>query len=164
MNIEPIADADLPALLALNNANAAMLSWLDHGRLQAMLRRSVFARQVRLAQALILAFDQDSGYDGLYFGWFKQRYERFIYVDRIVVEASSGRKGLARALYTELFAYAKSAGYGIIGCEIYRNPPNLKSDAFHTALGFNEVGQHNVNGQTKARYLMRQFVDTKSPA
>ncbi len=155
MKIELIADADVPALLALNNANVQMLSWLGQGRLKAMLHRSVFARQVRPAQALIIAFDQDSGYDGLYFGWFKQRYERFIYVDRIVVDALSGRKGLARALYEELFAHAQSSGYGTIGCEVYRNPPNPKSDGFHAALGFNEVGQHDVSGQVKARYLMR---------
>ena len=156
-NIEPIEDADIPALLALNNANAAMLSWLDRDRMEKMLRKSAFARQVGPGKALIVVFDQDSGYDGLYFAWFKQRYERFLYVDRVVVDRSFARSGIGQALYQELFAYARSMHHEVIGCEVYRTPANPVSDAFHAAFGFVEAGQHETDGEVKARYLVRHI-------
>ena len=46
---------------------------------------SFVAVRIGEADALLLAFDQDAAYDNVNFGWFKARYPRFVYVDRIVV-------------------------------------------------------------------------------
>ena len=57
-DIWPGAEA---AVLALNNAHAVELSWLDSGRLTALLARAFYARAIGHAEAFLLAFDQGAG-------------------------------------------------------------------------------------------------------
>ncbi|WP_082765208.1 GNAT family N-acetyltransferase [Phenylobacterium sp. CCH12-B4] len=143
------------ALLALNNAHARELSWLTADRLAALVGEAFAARRVGLADALLIAFDQDAAYDSPNFLWFRDRYDRFVYVDRIVVAEAARGRGLARALYLDLFAAAKAAGHARVVCEVNADPPNPASDAFHAALGFVEVGTAAFEGGKAVRYFER---------
>lgn len=144
------------ALLALNNAHAAELSWLEPERLAHLVGQAFLARRVGVADALLIAFDQDADYDSPNFLWFRERYGRFVYVDRIVVAAGARGRGLARGLYEELFAAAKAAGHERVVCEVNAEPPNPASDAFHAELGFAEVGSATLPGGAKrVRYFVR---------
>ena len=51
------------------------------------------------------------------------------------------RGGLAGLLYNELFDWAQTAGHDRLVCEVNLEPPNPGSDAFHTKMGFAEVGR-----------------------
>jgi len=149
----PLADA----LLALNNEHAQELSWLTPERLIHLVRQAFFARRIA-HDAFLLAFDQDADYDSPNFLWFRDRYKRFLYVDRIVVAASARGRGVARLLYRELFEQATCAGHVQIVCEVNSDPPNPASDAFHAALGFIEVGSAAIHDGTKTvRYLVRRL-------
>jgi hypothetical protein len=45
-------------------------------------------------------------------------------------------------------------------CEVNADPPNPASDAFHTALGFAEVGSASIHAGSKTvRYLARRIHD-----
>jgi predicted GNAT superfamily acetyltransferase len=152
--IEAIALDDTAALLALNNEHARELSWLEPDRFAQLVHAAFWARRIGAADAFILAFDQGADYDGENFLWFKARYIKFVYVDRIVVAAAARGRGLARILYQELFAAARAAGQSVIVCEVNFAPPNPESDAFHAALGFKEVGLAPLNsGEKTVRYL-----------
>ncbi|HEY3677565.1 MAG TPA: GNAT family N-acetyltransferase, partial [Bradyrhizobium sp.] len=101
---------------------------------------------------------QDANYDSPNFLWFRERYTRFVYVDRIVVAASARGRGCARRLYQDLFEQSRRAGHERVVCEVNSDPPNPESDAFHAALGFVEVGSASIHGGTKTvRYLAHQF-------
>ena len=78
------------ALLALNNAHAQELSWLEAQRLEYLIGEAFFARRIGRLDAFLLAFDQDARYDSPNFIWFRARYLRFVYVDRIVKGAKPG--------------------------------------------------------------------------
>jgi predicted GNAT superfamily acetyltransferase len=100
-----IATADLlrdealaKALLALNNAHAQELSWLEGERLEYLMREAFLARRIGHLDAFLLAFDQDARYDSPNFIWFRARYPRFVYVDRIVVAPSARTRLRATAL------------------------------------------------------------------
>jgi hypothetical protein len=156
-----IADLDTPdgsALLALNNAHAVELSWLEPARLAHLVAQAFLARRVGVADALLLTFDQDADYDSPNFLWFRARYPTFVYVDRVVVADSARGRGLAKALYDDLFAAAKAAGHERIVCEVNSDPPNPASDAFHAALGFVPVGTAEIHGGKKTvTYLERRL-------
>lgn len=154
--IEPITPAAEAAVLALNNEHAEELSWLEAPRLSELVTRAFYARRIGDLEAFLLAFDQDADYDSPNFLWFRTRYPRFVYVDRIAVAASARGRGHARKLYEDLFATAKAAGFAIVVCEVNAEPPNPASDAFHAALGFQEVGQARIHGGKKTvRYFAR---------
>jgi predicted GNAT superfamily acetyltransferase len=154
--IEAVLLEDEPAVLALNNEHAAELSWLEPDRLHELLGESSYARRIGSLDAFILTFDQDTRYDSPNFLWFRQRYERFAYVDRVVVAASARGLGHARRLYEDFFAHAARAGHTIVACEVNSDPPNPASDAFHAALGFVEVGEASIYGGARTvRYYVR---------
>ena len=159
----PIDPADVtargslgPALLALNNAHAQELSWLEPERLAHLVQQAFLASRIGGVDAFLLAFDQDADYDSPNFLWFRSRYARFVYVDRVAVVPAARGRGYARALYEKLFARAAGAGHDRVVCEVNSMPPNPESDAFHAALAFSEVGTGIVRAGSKTvRYLAR---------
>ena len=105
---------------------------------------------------LLLAFDQGASYDSPNFMWFRRRYTRFVYVDRVVVSPSMRGRGYARLLYMDLFEQARRAAHHVVVCEVNSDPPNPASDAFHAAFEFQEVGHATIHGGSKTvRYLAR---------
>ena len=134
------------ALLALNNANAVELSWLDGDRLQQMIGQAFLARRLGEADAFLLAFDQEADYGSPNFLWFRARFERFVYVDRIVVALPARGRGLARRLYADLFEHAVRAGQNRIVCEVNTTPPNPASLSLHEQLRFLQVGVGSSDG------------------
>ena len=151
----PIAPADLDALLALNNAHAAETGLLNRERFKRMAGSAFCARTNGDRQALLIAFEQSAPYDSPNFHWFRDRYPHFVYIDRIIVANPARGTGLARALYSDLFAQARTAGHSMIACEVNFLPPNPGSDAFHAALGFTEAGRGSPSPDKKVRYLTK---------
>lgn len=144
------------ALLALNRAHEAALSPLDAPRLRRLIVEAFVAWRIGDAEALLIALDQDADYDSPNFLWFRARFDRFVYVDRIVVDAAAQGRGHARRLYAALFTRAAEAGHDRVVCEVNSDPPNPGSDAFHAALGFEEIGAAAIHGGAKTvRYLSR---------
>lgn len=154
-----IRQEDLEALLSLNNAFATELSLLDADSLSALMRNAFYARRIGNIDAFAIAFDhQNSDYESPNYLWFRRRYPRFVYVDRIVVTEAARGRGYARHLYTDLMQHARAAGHDRIVCEVNTNPPNPGSDAFHAALGFSEIGAATIHGGLKTvRYLELQL-------
>jgi predicted GNAT superfamily acetyltransferase len=151
-------------LLVLNNAHAQELSWLEPERLQHLVKQAFLARRIGNLDAFMLALDQDAPYDSPNFLWFRARYPRFVYVDRVVVASSARARGYARRLYLDLFEQAVRAGHERVVCEVNSSPPNPESDAFHAALGFVEVGSASIHdGRKTVRYLSREL-DTSTAA
>jgi predicted GNAT superfamily acetyltransferase len=147
------------SLLALNNAHAEQLSWLEPERLVHLVERAFLALRIGYDDAFLLAFDQDADYDGLDFLWFRARYKRFVYVDRIAVAAHARGRGNGRRLYHHLFERACEAGHERVVCEVNSKPPNTASDAFHAAMGFTEVGTGTHPGGGKiVKYFSHQLV------
>jgi hypothetical protein len=108
------------------------------------------------ADAFLLAFDQAASYDSPNYMWFRQRYTRFVYVDRVVVAPLMRGRGYARLLYTDLFEQARRAAHQLVVCEVNSDPPNQASDAFHAAFEFDEVGRATIHqGSKTVRYLTR---------
>jgi predicted GNAT superfamily acetyltransferase len=152
----PIADWMVPAVLALNNAHAVELSWLDIDRLKLLVQQAFYARMIGCVDAFLLAFDQSADYDSPNYMWFRRRYTRFVYVDRIVVAPSLRGRGYARLLYTDLFEQASRAAHQLVVCEVNSDPPNPASDVFHAAFEFEEVGRATIHhGSKTVRYLAR---------
>lgn len=153
-------DASLPlrtALLALNNEHAVELSWADEARFRSLVANACFAERVGFADALLIAFDERARYDSPNFLWFRERYPRFVYVDRIVTSPAVRGRGIARLLYERLIAHARAAGHERVVCEVNSDPPNPGSEALHRALGFTSVGEGRPSAAKSVTYLALTF-------
>ena len=159
IDVLPISPDVEGAVLALNNTHAVELSWLEPDRLASLLRQAFHARRIGAVDAFLLALDEQADYDSPNYQWFRQRYPRFVYIDRVVVAPAARGGGYARRLYDDLFRHAVEAGHDLVVCEVNVEPTNPASDAFHAALGFTEIGAAVIHGGSKTvRYLARQVI------
>ena len=158
IELMPISEDAETAVLELNNAHAVELSWLERVQLASLVDQAFYARRIGGVDAFLIALDERASYDSPNYQWFRQRYPRFVYVDRVVVATAARGRGYARLLYADLLHRAAEAGHDMLVCEVNANPPNPASDAFHAALGFSEVGLATIHGGSKTvRYLARML-------
>jgi hypothetical protein len=101
---------DLNTLIALNNAHALELSWLEKPEFENMIHNAVYARGIAPARGFLIAFDQTASYDNINFQWLRTLYENFIYVDRIVVDGAFRGQGVAHFTRTCLSSQDQSGG------------------------------------------------------
>tara|TARA_B100001079_G_scaffold65680_1_gene55914 strand:+ start:945 stop:1457 length:513 start_codon:yes stop_codon:yes gene_type:complete len=86
-------------------------------------------------------------YDSLNYRWFSERYEHFLYVDRVVVDPSDQGRGIGRSLY-EAFV-ERADGHTFLCAEVNVRPRNEGSLAFHDAFGFAAVGEQDTEAGVK---------------
>lgn len=149
---------DLEALLALNNEYAKELAYTDQTHFNWLVEHAFFAASIDRTESFLIAFDQDSDYTSPNFLWFKQRFPKFIYVDRLATAARARGQGHAITLYDALFSAARAAGQKLIVCEINELPPNPVSVALHARFGFIKVGEAEVQALSKTvGYYVKNF-------
>lgn len=156
LHLQPITDDLIPEALALNEAAVPHVNRLTHEALRRLVADS-FRCQVAIVDGdvagFLLALREGVVYDSLNYRWFSKRYERFGYVDRIIVHEDHRQCGIGKRLYEDLVA--STAGHApLIACEVNVVPPNPKSLGFHQGLGFREVGQQDTENGTKRVCLM----------
>ncbi len=143
VRLRPVEEADLHAVSALNEAHVPKVACTDVERITYLRRLAdrfdVIEVDARTA-GLVVTFTAGSPYDSANYRWFSQRYgEGFYYLDRVVVDASVRRRGVAGRVYDELEAVA--AAYGRMALEVNLEPRNDGSLAFHAQRGYAEVGR-----------------------
>lgn len=133
MTLQP---AQFDLVLSLNNEFAKETSFLNPEGLNSLSDCAYFAKTIGELDAFIVAMSHNSAYDGVNFNWFKERYDSFAYIDRVVTATHARGRGFAKSLYYDLIEQAKNDKIDMISCEINHAPPNPGSVAFHKKLGF----------------------------
>jgi predicted GNAT superfamily acetyltransferase len=156
MDIRDILPADLPALLALNNAEAAAVNAQTPEGMAQLLTRAWAARMTTDGSGFLIAFDAATPPQGPNHAWFTARESSFAYIDRVVVRPDARGRGVARALYADAERLAAAERMDVLCCEVNLDPPNPGSMAFHERLGFAPAGEaiDRRNGK-RVRYLSR---------
>lgn len=156
--IVKIAAADRARLHALNNDHAVELSFTTPVQFDDLIARAVVALASADSQAFLLAFDEHGDIPSPNYKWFKDRYPRFVYIDRVVVTPTLRRSGIAASFYDRLSEQARAAGHTMLCCEVNSDPPNTASDAFHARQGFAPVGEALLADRGKTvRYLAKRL-------
>ncbi|MEO1200438.1 MAG: GNAT family N-acetyltransferase [Pseudomonadota bacterium] len=150
--IVPLISLDPAAVLALNNDSAEETSPLDPASLARLIGVSIYAGGVAPADAMLIAFDQTADYDSPNFLWLQERFDRFIYIDRVIVAATARGTGLGKRLYEDLRDWARSSGHARIVCEVNTQPDNPTSHAFHLGFGFQAVGDARHSAEKAVRF------------
>jgi predicted GNAT superfamily acetyltransferase len=154
--LRPPAASDTEAILALSNANHIEVGRIERDALERLIRAAFHVRVAGHVDALLIGLEQGADYASPNYRWFAQRFDRFVYVDRVVVAEAARGAGLARRLYDDFFAAARGAGHTRVCCEVNYDPPNPASDAFHARMGFEEIGRAHLPDRAKSvRYLLR---------
>ncbi len=154
--LSPMTPETLSASLAVNEQYVEMLSPLSVAGLQNLVDGACYAKQVGEGQGFLIAFDEQATYEGENYHWFKGRYNKFVYVDRIVIGDTLQRQGLAGLFYDDLITYAKNRAATHLCAEVNITPSNPASHAFHNKMGFEKVGEAHVGGK-QVQYYAKQL-------
>jgi uncharacterized protein len=147
MKTRTASSNDFEAVLALNRESERFLSPLSIEGLERLHAQSDLHQVLEedgSVVAFVLALREGARYQSVNYRWFDQRYERFLYVDRIVVSSTQHGRGLGRVLYDLVFAHARATGAPVVTCEYDVEPPNPGSECFHRKFGFVEVDRQLV--------------------
>jgi predicted GNAT superfamily acetyltransferase len=158
MKLRQITRADWPTLLELNASSVRELSELDEQRLESLLswaERGVAVENRGAIVAFAVAIAPGAPYDSDNYRWFGGRFERFLYLDRIVVSDAMRRRGIGGRLYDEMEATA--ASFERMVCEVNLHPPNEASLAFHSSRGYVEVGRLEHPGGRVVALLKKEL-------
>ena len=151
MRLRAIERADWPAVLALNEESVRELSPIDLARLEYVLgcaHRAIVAEREGEVTAFALAMAPASAYDSPNYAWFGERFERFLYLDRIAVACSHRRRGIGARIYDDMEGAAGE--FGRVVCDVNLEPRNDASLAFHSARGYREIGRLEHPGKLVA--------------
>jgi predicted GNAT superfamily acetyltransferase len=153
--VEPTA-GDLDALLVLSNAHEKEIGAFTKPALEELIALSFRTRMTESRDAFLIALAGRAPEVAPNYRWFAARFDRFVYIDRVVVAERARKRGLGKLLYCDLMEAARSAGHTRVCCEVNVEPPNPGSDAFHARLEFEEIGRAFLPDRGKmVRYLTR---------
>jgi predicted GNAT superfamily acetyltransferase len=151
-SLRPIAEADVPAVLALNHRFVDLLSPLDAERLLWLVGLADHADVVEVDDGVagfVLTMAPGAAYDSENYRWYAARYgDDFYYLDRIVIAEELRRRGLAAFVYDAMEDAARP--FGRMTLEVNVDPPNVGSLAFHERRGYVEVGRLGEPGHVVA--------------
>lgn len=146
--IRPLAEADLARVVEINDANVPEVGAVDARRLSFIADESPISLVVEVDGFVVgfcLVLGADSTYDSVNYRWFGERFEDFMYLDRVAFDAAHQGRGLGTLLYGEVDRIMRDTSDATrLALEINLDPPNEPSLAFHRRLGFVEVGQQDT--------------------
>lgn len=154
-----IRDIDLQSIAVVHDLNEQALPHVNsvtRRYLRDQVANNSYFRAVYHAGepvAFLLAMNEASDYDSVNFLWFRDRYPRFVYIDRVVVDPAHRRAGLGASLYDDLIHWARGRS-PLLACEVNLRPPNEPSTRFHRKRGFTPVGTQETDGGRKTVSLM----------
>ena len=148
---------DYAHIVELNQREVQQTSPMDLQRTGQLDELSAYHR-VCIAGSSIVAFllvmSSDSRYQNDNFNWFAERYSRYLYIDRIVVDEAAKGQGVGQTMYQDVFSFARRTEYPVITCEVNTQPANPASLRFHQRMGFTELGQRHIDAGQKTVVML----------
>ena len=164
--VRAVRETDLEFLHRLNQSEVPHVGSIDFDRIRRFAREASYFRVAAIRGEIVgfvIALLPTDSYDSPNFLWFCERSQDFVYVDRIAVATSARRRGVARALYADVEAFALERGAAVT-CEVNVLPPNPASMEAHGRLGFVEVGRLEHEPGAKVVAMMRKEIRSKADA
>lgn len=148
LKIRDMRPDDLSAVHALNQANVPNVGDETHAALREIFEESAVAlvaeREEAGGDALIafcLVLAPGARYESPNYRYFEERYEDFLYLDRVAVREGERGRGVGAALYREVERRASAPWFTL---EVNLKPLNEGSLRFHAREGFVEVAREET--------------------
>jgi predicted GNAT superfamily acetyltransferase len=141
--VRPAGAADLASVLALNNSAVPNVNAIALEVLERIVGLANYFRVVPDAGGIagfVICIPSGTAYWSGNYAWFAERYDSFLYLDRVVVAERVRGQGVGALLYDDMHAFAATA-WPRVTLEVNVRPPNPGSARFHERLGYERVGE-----------------------
>lgn len=158
MQILDVIEADLAAVLALNEASTPHVNDIDLDMMRWFAANAFYFRVATIEDRLagfLIGLRPGLDYGSENYRWFCKHYSDFGYIDRVAVAESARRHGVASRLYSD-FAATLNGAAEVLACEVNIRPPNESSMRYHESLGFVRVATQETEGGTKKVALLEK--------
>lgn len=148
ITLRDVREHELDAVLAINNAAGPSILPMDAARLRFFWEHADYfrvAEQEGVVTGFLIAMSHAAPHDSPNFLWFRERYERFLYIDRIVIARPRQGHGRGRAFYADVQSFAELR-WPLLCCEVFLQPGTNHALLFHGSFGFREAGQQTMPG------------------
>ena len=153
--IRDVREHELDSVLAMNNAAGAGILPMDAAKVRFFWENADYFRVAEvdgLLAGFLIALSHDVTHDSSNFLWFRERYQQFLYIDRIVIASARRSVGVGRVFYGDVQSFAE-VRYPHLAAEVFIESGSHPALIFHGSFGFREVGQ-NVMAQSNIRACM----------
>jgi len=153
--VRALGPGDLERIVEINAANVPEVGAVGVDRMAFIVEQSPIALGVELDGIVVgfcLVLGADSSYESVNYRWFTERYERFMYLDRVAFAADACGRGLGTLLYGEVDRLMREASHA----------DQLALEVTLDRLGFVEVGQQDTPYGIRVSMQMRP-VGTSGP-
>ena len=158
ISIKELKNSDIDEMVEINEQGLPGTGKVSQTEMMNLLNLSELKLGAYVNDKLVgfaLCLLPKTNYGSLNYAWFNERYDEFIYVDRIAVATDSRNQGIGSMLYERLFEYAKSNNIPVTA-EVSLRPPNEGSDRFHLRHGYQVVGELD-HGEKAVTMYIRHF-------
>jgi predicted GNAT superfamily acetyltransferase len=146
ISIRDVQVQELDAILAMNNAAGSGILPMNQGQIHYFWQHADYFRVAESDDCLVgflIAMTRDADYESSNFRWFKDHYEAFVYVDRIVIAKGQRSAGIGRLFYADVQSFAEVRAPALVA-EVFIEDSSHPALLFHGSFGFHEVGQHQL--------------------
>ena len=152
MELRALSFDEIEAMWTINEQGLPGTGQVSRQELRDLLTLSILpigAFQEKEMLGFVICLPPRTTYGSLNYAWFNERFDSFIYIDRIAVSETHRNKGVGTMLYERVVAYSHENNIPI-AAEVNVEPPNPGSMRFHHRFGFEEVGtlQHKQKSVT----------------
>ncbi|MGI9604385.1 MAG: GNAT family N-acetyltransferase [Acidimicrobiales bacterium] len=170
MHLRPYQPRDRERVVDLNNAAIPAVSHLDGAGLDALVgwATSVTVVESDVGSDLVIGFliclsGPGLPYPSVNYQWLSERYDAFLYVDRVVVDPSAKGGGVGQALYHHVVETG-ARDHGVLLAEVNTRPRNDASLRFHERFGFVAVGRAETDGGAKEVVYLELSLALEGPS
>jgi predicted GNAT superfamily acetyltransferase len=163
--IRPYDPADLVAIHAINQAEVPAVGSETAQTIDHIATESTVALVAEFDSEIAgfcLVLGPDADYGSTNYSWFSERYDDFIYLDRVAISPAHQRRGIGRLLYVEVerLVSERRPTATDFTLEVNLRPRNDQSLGFHANLGFVEVGQRETAYGTLVSLMSKRLQTT----
>ena len=154
--LRDVTEPDLEAIWHINERSVPAVNSLSLERLRWFTSEAEYFRVAECSSQIagfLLCLAPEADYDSPNFLWLKQRFDDFLYIDRVAIDLSFHRRGIAKALYLDA-ATTVGERFRMLACEVNLRPRNDASLEYHERLGFQPVGTQD-HGYVEVQYMTR---------
>lgn len=140
--IKPLNTEDIPQIWTINEDGlpwVGKVSQLDIEQLLQFATLALGGFADDALQGFVICLPPKTGYSSVNYEWFNQRYDDFLYVDRIAISSTHRGKGIGAALYKRVIEIANDKQVPVMA-EVMKAPLNENSMRFHSGFDFAEIG------------------------
>jgi len=158
MQLSVVSAADLAPVLALNEAAVPNVNSIDLEQMRWFADNAYYFKVASIDERLVgflIGLRPGLDYGSENYRWFCKHYDDFGYVDRVAVDESARRFGVASRLYED-FAARLEGVVPCMTCEVNVRPPNESSMRYHERHGFRQVATQETEGGSKKVALLEK--------